>query len=105
MVSSRGGRGQYRQDGQGRRVSRAGRLHADETDDQGDRRQGASTTLLNGLTHRQLTYCYRSQNIAVTQMWDEQGTPKVSRAEDLPEDLQASLMWTAMGADTKDMSL
>jgi hypothetical protein len=45
------------------------------------------------------------QNIAVTQMWDEEGKPKVSRTDDLPEDLQAGLMWTAMGADTNDMSL
>ena len=41
----------------------------------------------------------------MTQMWDEEGKPKVSRTDDVPEDLQASLMWVAMGADTKDMSL
>jgi hypothetical protein len=46
-----------------------------------------------------------SQGIAISQMYEEDGTPKVTRTDDIPEDLQASLMWVAMGADTKDMSL
>lgn len=45
-----------------------------------------------------------SQGVAVSQMWEEDGTAKVTQTDDVPEDLQVGSMWTAFGADPKDMA-
>lgn len=37
-------------------------------------------------------------------MWEEDGTAKVTQTDDVPEDLQVGSMWTAFGADPKDMA-
>ncbi|KAI5450449.1 hypothetical protein NCC49_003071 [Naganishia albida] len=42
---------------------------------------------------------------AVVQMWDEDGTPKVTVTEDMPEDLQALSMWSYVGAKTTDLDI
>jgi NADH dehydrogenase FAD-containing subunit len=45
------------------------------------------------------------QHKAVVQMWEEDGTPKVTVTEDMPEDLQALSMWSYVGAKTDDVHL
>ena len=50
-------------------------------------------------------YARYPQHKAVTQMWDDDGNPKVTVTEDMPEDLGALSMWSYVGAKTDDVHL